>query len=337
MSVYIGVDGGGTKTQVFVISERGVATVMAPSSNPNAIGWTTAQQVVVQAIDDCLRTMNFHPDDVDGISICMSGVDRADESDHLQAVFQAKFAKAFIEVKNDALAALTAGTKGESGIVLIAGTGSIAVGESDSGEVARAGGYGYLLGDEGSGFTIGRNGLIAAIQSFEGRAPKTILWEKAAKVYDVTHPNQLIPIVYRSERSVNTIALFAKEVICMAAEDVIANQLINTVISEYRQLIAAVFLSLDGDIKRSVVLSGGLFTNTDVLVHRLQAAEPSVHFAPLIHSAASGAALRAIKGCYQSRGKSQADAVHLWQSNITKPAVQLHAESGRTEPGTAGN
>lgn len=325
MSVFIGVDGGGTKTQVLVISGNQGATVIAPSSNPNTVGWATAQQVVVQAIDDCLHAMNLRLDDVKGISLCMSGVDRADESTRLQTIFQTRFPKTLIEVKNDALAALTAGTKGESGIVLIAGTGSIAVGESDTGEIARAGGYGYLLGDEGSGFTIGRNGLIAAIQSFEGRAPKTILWERAAKVYDVTHPNTLIPIVYRAERPINTIAMFAKEVISMADEDPVANQLVNTVISEYRQLIATVFQNLNGNMGRTVVLSGGLFTNTDVLVHRLQAAEPTIHFIPLMYSAASGAVLRAIKGCYQYRGQSHTDAVELWQSNINN--LVTHTES----------
>lgn len=316
MSTYIGVDGGGTKTQVLLMNGEKGATLIGPSSNPNAIGWTNAEQVVTQAIHDCLNALNLSAEMVQGLSICMSGVDRKDEVIRLRTNFHEMFPNAVLEIRNDALAALTAGTRGQPGVVLIAGTGSIAVGESETGEVARSGGYGYLLGDEGSGFTIGRSGLIAAIQSFEGRAQKTALWEQAAEVYQVSRANELIPIVYRSDRPVNKIAHFARMVVSLADTDAVANDIVSTVVSEYLELIQAVFRSLNGNLSRTVVLAGGLFTNTDVLVRRLQAADPTMGFVPLTYSGASGAVLRAIKESYKLSLKSQDDAVAFWELNI---------------------
>ena len=316
MSAYVGIDGGGTKTQVLVMTEQCTATAVGASSNPNVVGWANAEQVILALIADCLNELHLSSADVAALSVCMSGVDRIDESTRLRNTFQRQFAQAWIEVKNDALAALAAGTKGKPGVVLIAGTGSIAVGESHTGQTARAGGYGYLLGDEGSGFTIGRAGLLAAIQGAEGRAQKTLLWDRAAAVYSITHPNALIPVVYRSEKPVNTVAEFAKEVVSLAHQDAVANDIIRNVIAEYSQLIHSVMNALDRLHGCTVVLAGGLFTNSAVLAERLKVAEPQLRFEVLSQSAASGATLRAVKGFYLSNGLSESDAIHLWQSNI---------------------
>lgn len=315
MTTYIGVDGGGTKTHVLVMNGNRGATLTTAASNPQTVGMETAEQVISQAMVDCLRALNLAATDVEALSICMSGVDREDEANYMRAAFQRQYPGAVLEVKNDALAAITAGTKGEPGVVLIAGTGSIAVGESESGNIVRAGGYGYLLGDEGSGFNIGQMGLIAAIQSFEGRAPRTRLWERARDVYGVSNAMELIPIVYRADRPVNTIAKFAQEVVTLADTDAVANEIVAKAISDYLQLIQSVLRRLDGNTK-NVVLAGGLFTHTTTLVNRLRTAEPSMNFVPLSNSAASGAALRAIKESYRGRGKSAQDALEVWQNNL---------------------
>ncbi|MFB5189487.1 N-acetylglucosamine kinase [Alicyclobacillus fastidiosus] len=323
MSTYIGVDGGGTKTQVFLIDNGGGATIIAPSSNPNVVGWNEAQDVVTRSICACLAARNLKREDVRGLSICMSGVDRPAESARLHAVFQERFPNSAVEIKNDALAALAAGTRGQSGVVLIAGTGSIAVGESTTGQIARAGGYGYLLGDEGSGFAIGRAGLMAAIQGFEGRASQTALWERAMDVYDVDHTQSLIPLVYASAHPVNTIAKFAKEVVALADSDSVADQIIAGAVSDYLRLVEAVVRDLAGEVGQTTVLAGGLFTNTDVLVRRLAKVAPAMRFQPLsatsaFGSAAAGAALRAVKVAFQARGLATDAGISLWQTSLEK-------------------
>lgn len=337
MPTYIGVDGGGTKTEVLVMSGTRGASVRAPSSNPQSVGWDQAERVVIQAIDDGLHALSLKREDVAGLSVCMAGVDRVEETHRLRSVFGAQFPHTAVEITNDALAALTAGTKGQPGIVLIAGTGSIAVGESADGRISRAGGYGYLLGDEGSGFAIGRAGLMAAIQSFEGRTATTKLWQQAAAAYGVTHPSQLIPAVYESAHPVSTIARFAKEVLSLAAGDEVAAEIVSAAVGDYIKLIEAVSALVYGcsgtvnnnhrDLaaQPTVVLAGGLFTNTDVLGCRLRAAQPSVHFRPLASSGASGATLRAIHEAYRhpqmrtglgTIALDMAEAVAQWNMNI---------------------
>ena len=83
--------------------------------------------------------------------------------------------KAQVIVVNDALVALVAGAGDAEGVVVVAGTGSIAYGRDASGRAARAGGWGYLLGDEGGGFWIGRAALMAVVRQFDGRGPVTLL------------------------------------------------------------------------------------------------------------------------------------------------------------------
>ena len=82
--------------------------------------------------------------------------------------------KAPVLVVNDALVALEAGAGDGPGIVLIAGTGSICYGRNEEGQAARAGGWGYMLGDEGSGWWIGRRALSAVMRQFDGRGPATL-------------------------------------------------------------------------------------------------------------------------------------------------------------------
>ena len=83
--------------------------------------------------------------------------------------------KARVLVVNDALVALEAGAPGEPGVVIISGTGSIAYGRNAAGEAARSGGWGYVLGDEGSGYWIGRAALRAVLREADERGPKTAL------------------------------------------------------------------------------------------------------------------------------------------------------------------
>ena len=105
-------------------------------------------------------------------------------------------------------------------------------------------------------------------------------------------------------------------VLSLADTDAVANEIVSTIVSEYLELIQAVFRSLSGNLSRTVVLAGGLFTNTDILVRRLRTAEPTMAFVPLTYSGASGAVLRAIKASHRLRGKSQDDAVAFWELNM---------------------
>src|SRR4030095_5169289 len=98
------------------------------------------------------------------ICLGIAGVDRAPDEAIVRGIMKRIGYKATILVVNDALIALQAGIGDLPGIVIVAGTGSIAYGRNAKGEAARAGGWGYVLGDEGSGYWIGRLALRAVVR-----------------------------------------------------------------------------------------------------------------------------------------------------------------------------
>jgi N-acetylglucosamine kinase-like BadF-type ATPase len=169
VEIYIGIDGGGTKTEVVAldVANRRSRRVVGAPSNPNSVGWDASLQTMSALVADALRDLAGQDGARQrgaGICVALAGVDRAEQVERMIRFWTTEYPGAAVQVVNDAAAALTAGTKGGPGIVLIAGTGSIAFGETADGRTARAGGYGYLIGDEGSGFDIGRQGMMAALQ-----------------------------------------------------------------------------------------------------------------------------------------------------------------------------
>jgi N-acetylglucosamine kinase-like BadF-type ATPase len=99
-------------------------------------------------------------------------------------------------VVNDALIALVAGAASEPGIVIVSGTGSIAYGKNGSGHAARAGGWGHLIGDEGSGYWIGSRALSAIVRHADGRGPHTRLTADVLELFGVADVPALVRIVY---------------------------------------------------------------------------------------------------------------------------------------------
>ncbi|CAA7602262.1 BadF/BadG/BcrA/BcrD ATPase family [Acididesulfobacillus acetoxydans] len=132
MVLYIGVDGGGSKTEVMIVDGESQRTALSvgAATNPNTVGTENAVAVVTSLISQGIEKLSGAQEQIRGLSICMAGVDRPAQVQTLHTLFQEEYPQAVVEVTNDAFAALSAGTQGKSGIVLIAGTGSIAVGES---------------------------------------------------------------------------------------------------------------------------------------------------------------------------------------------------------------
>ncbi|WAH44463.1 hypothetical protein NZD89_00830 [Alicyclobacillus fastidiosus] len=306
--MYIGVDGGGTSTQVFAFQTdtKHGAIVSAGATRQTSVGWDVARGLLVRTAEQALERIGATREDVVGISACLSGIDLPEQSQKMATELFASFPKASIEVTNDAMAPLTAGTNGRAGVVLIGGTGTVAVGESSDGEVARAGGYGYLIGDEGSGFDIGRKGLMAAIRSYEARGPATALWEVVQNKFQLNSPNRLIPVIYDSENPVAVIASFAEEVVALAGVDPVADYIVGRAVNAHVDLVNAVYTQLPG-VDRRVVLSGGLFRNTGQLTERLKARMADTEFVILKHQAVTGAVIRAMR-------VNGTDAEGVWNS-----------------------
>src|SRR5437762_442925 len=135
----------------------------------------------------------------DAICQGIAGVDRQDEANTVTAMMRRIGRKSRVLVVNDALIALVAGAQDAPGIVIIAGTGSIVYGRNAAGEAARAGGWGHMVGDEGSGYWIGREAVAAVMRGADGRGPATRLTEEILAHFDVADASRLPRIVYDRE------------------------------------------------------------------------------------------------------------------------------------------
>jgi N-acetylglucosamine kinase-like BadF-type ATPase len=169
----LGIDVGGSKTVCLLADELGavLAEVRGPGANLQAAGELQVEKIVHRVMEDAL--IDREPPAV--VCVGIAGVDRDDDERVMSSIMQRISRGSRIVVVNDALVALVAATGEAPGIVIVAGTGSIAYGRNARRLAARSGGWGHMIGDEGSGYWIGRQALAAAVREVDGRGPRTAL------------------------------------------------------------------------------------------------------------------------------------------------------------------
>lgn len=194
----LGIDGGGTNTVAFLAEgDMVIGRGEAGPSNLQAIGVPRALAALDAAIDRAFTGSNHHRVTVGAICLGLAGADRPQEKALIREWIAQRRIAEWTDVTNDGALLLAAGTPEMWGVALVAGTGSIAVARSPDGRVARSGGWGYLLGDEGSGYAIAMAGLNAAAKASDGRVGSTILVERLLEAMNLKKPSDFIPAVYR--------------------------------------------------------------------------------------------------------------------------------------------
>ncbi len=198
MGVVLGVDGGGTKTAAVVMDagQRVLGRGMGPSSNHNDVGAEAAAAALRQAIEQALSEAGAGFADVAGICLCLAGVDRPADRELMAGLVRAIYPSPRIAIYHDAVGALAAGVGRLLGVVVIAGTGTIACGFDRHGRSARAAGWGALLADYGSGFWIGMEALHAIVRAADGRGPATALTERVLAHLGLAKAEGLISWTY---------------------------------------------------------------------------------------------------------------------------------------------
>jgi len=194
----LGIDAGGTKTVCLLADERGsiLSEARGAGANLHAAGAQAVEQVLRNVMAEAIGDRAIVP-----AAICLgiAGVDREDEARIVRDVMRRIAPQSRVLVVNDALIALVAGARDAPGIVIIAGTGSIAYGRNAAGDAARAGGRGHMIGDEGSGYWIGREALAAVMRASDGRGPATGLTREILTHFNVDDESRLPRIVYDRE------------------------------------------------------------------------------------------------------------------------------------------
>jgi N-acetylglucosamine kinase-like BadF-type ATPase len=267
----IGIDAGGTKTvcQLADADGRLLAETRGPGANLQAAGELQVEKVLHEVMDRAIEECQCGMP----VAIClgMAGVDREDDSRVVWGIMRRIGYKARLVVVNDALIALEAGIGEGPGIVLISGTGSIAYGRNNRGEAARAGGWGYVLGDEGSGYWIGRTAIRAVLRESDRRGPRTRLTDLLLAHFGVKRPQDLMHAVYYrgvKPPEIAALAPYVQEAFTQGDEvaagimDGTARELAGYAVTVARRLRME-------DEPFTLLLSGGIFRGLHWLVQEL--------------------------------------------------------------------
>ncbi len=292
---FVGVDGGGTKTRAVLIDTAGreLARANGGPANFRAVGQEVTGRSLREVITRVIARAGVSAAEVEGVGLGIAGAARPDGQEIVREIVRgiAPFPRVF--VTHDAEAALAGGAGRRYGIVLVAGTGAMAYGINADGESRRADGWGYLLGDEGSGYWIGRMGLRAVVRACDGRGPPTRLVETIGP-----DPDELVVRVY-GEFGVPQVAAIAQLVIRAADEgDLVARDILRQAGERLSESLAAVINGLNmADARFPVVLCGGVLRAKgmvrEMVIAALQRLAPHAVAMEPLHDAAFGAALLA--------------------------------------------
>ena len=209
MTYVIGIDAGGTKTLCQLADASGtvIAEVRGPGANLQASGELQVEKVLHSLMEQAIGDRPIVPS---VICLGIAGVDRPDDAEIVRAIMKRIGYKARVLVVNDALVALEAGVPGQPGVVIISGTGSICYGRNAQGEAARSGGWGYVLGDEGSGYWIGRAALRAVLREADERGQRTALTPLLLEHFGVERAQNIIHQVYHANLKPAAIGALAR-------------------------------------------------------------------------------------------------------------------------------
>jgi N-acetylglucosamine kinase-like BadF-type ATPase len=302
MPFYLGVDGGQSSTKALIGDDTGHVLGSGAGGPCNHVGAAEGRAKLARAVSESVALAcdqaGLASQNVQFEAACfgMSG-GPADKHAILMEILRAKQ----LIVTDDALIALAGSTAGEPGVVTIAGTGSIAFGRNAAGERARAGGWGFLFGDEGGGFDIARQALRAVLRFEEGWGPQTALHGTLLDAAHAASANDLMHSLYTNEWSRPRVAALAKLVDEVAAagdpvaRDILANaaqQLATLAVSVSRRLFPSGETVL-------VRYSGGVFHSRLLLERYRQIVEleDGARCAPPRYSPAVGALLEAYRVC----------------------------------------
>ncbi|HYG58673.1 MAG TPA: BadF/BadG/BcrA/BcrD ATPase family protein [Symbiobacteriaceae bacterium] len=303
----LGLDGGGTKTVALVANERGRVLGRGESgpANYHTAGLERAAEHIQQACSNAITDAGLVTQALSSACLALAGVDRTSDRQVMAGIVARLGLTCPVLLENDAAAALTGATGGRPGVVVVAGTGSIAFGEDEKGHRARAGGYGPLLGDEGSGYDIGRKGLIAALRAEDGRSPHTVLVERIKQRFMLESMTDMINLVYGNPAPLQRpeIAGLAPMVVEAAREgDSISREILRVAGRELGLCAAAVLQRLQWDSGAAVPVagSGSVFAAGSLLAlpmeQVIRSVCPRAEMTQPKHTAAYGSVLLALRG-----------------------------------------
>lgn len=269
---YVGIDGGGSSLRVVIVDAdlRICAESTGESANPGVAGHDEAAHRIQAAIRGALAAGGLSAESMTAVGIGVAGAAAAHSAGWLQTTLQGVLPQAQAVLSSDIEIALVGAHGSRSGVLILAGTGSVAGGISTSGDYLQIGGWGYLIGDEGSGFWIGREALRAVSRADDGRSQPTALTAAILSTLGLCSPPELIPWLYgRQSGQAAVVAALAPLVLDQAtAGDAVACAILDAAADELALLSRTLYARLDL-IAPKIAFAGGLLHSPNPLSERL--------------------------------------------------------------------
>ncbi len=272
--IILGVDSGGTKTKSILVDPKLelLSIGYGGPGNYHNIGIEKSKQNIKNTIKEAVTKADIKKENIKhggfGIGGLDTETDRKKITNFLETIKLVKNLEKK-HIANDVIISLYSITGGRPGIVVVAGTGSITYGTNEKGEDYRVGGWGWPIGDEGSGTDIARRGLQAAAKAYDGRGDETKLTELAKREFELENFDELIPKLDVLDFP-SGISSFAESVINAGAEgDGKALEIVNEAGEELAESVLAVKRKLSMEEPVRVGCVGGL-TSSELFFNKFK-------------------------------------------------------------------
>lgn len=261
MGFYLGIDGGASKTSCIVGDETTVlGSGVAGPSNLIRVSEERAADAFAAAIRQACTTANVNPQQITATCVGVAGAGRPEISETVRRLVSGAVS-GHTEVVGDMRIALQAAFGEGPGVVVIAGTGSIAYGRNELGETARAGGWGFAASDEGSGYWIGRR-AVSAIMRAHDEQESTSLAAPVMQALSASSWDELVLAVNASPQP-DFSTVFPAVVSAAESGDSLAREVLSDAGRELANLASVAIRRLFRDSGGVLVaMSGGVFRNS---------------------------------------------------------------------------
>jgi len=298
--LYIGIDGGGTHSTAAAVMPDGTVAALACGDGLNFhnSGVQTVRLRTEGLVKELCQKAGVPVEDA-MVCVGSSALDLPADEATTRQFAQGCLAFEQLDLQSDAYAALMGCTLGEPGVIVICGTGSMLVLVDSNGNQIPGGGWGYLLGDAGSSYTLAREGLIAVIDAIDGIAPSTALAEDALAFFGAQkNPRTMIDRVYAPDFGPEKLAAFARYVLARAGEgDAVAYGIVERNMIRLGNLAAQMLLK-DEKAQR-IGLYGGVFGHNpfarELFESTVLAQVPRAQFCPVVFPPELGAVIHLLR------------------------------------------
>lgn len=261
MHYYFGFDGGATRCRFVISDELGelLYEKEGDSSNIYAVGKNAVLETIKQLIKEGLNYLSIKKDDLYAGCFGSAGLARDKDLKFFRDFFNSFLPNCSVYICSDAEILLVGGLSSLSGLCLIAGTGSVCFGRTESGDIIRSGGFGWRLGDEGSGWNIANTAIARTLKSKELRDIETSLEKYIIEFFELEKVEDIISVVNDDLTTKSNIGNFANYVTRAAMEnDLLALDILKKAGTSLFELVESVVKRMPINHSKKIVIAGGV-------------------------------------------------------------------------------